>query len=478
MLCIIYNSIFGETAEIKIVKEIKKKDKSLLWWLIIAVATSLLPFQVQSQEPIQEPASSALPLQALQTFAAVFGKIKSAYVDEVDDADLLRYAIRGMLSGLDPHSVFLDPNEAKRINNTSTGRFGGIGVEVAAQDGVIKVVSPIDGTPAFTGGVKSGDLILMIDDVRVRSLGFGDALEKLRGNPGSTVKLTIFREGVSGYLDIELVRAIIKANSVKGEILQDQFGYVRLSKFHSGTVHSLRLKIKQLNDAINEAGADGLSGLVLDLRDNPGGVLSSAIAVGDMFISAGNIVSTRGRTAASVQSFMAQPDDIIDDAPIVVLVNGGSASASEIVAGALQDHQRAIIMGTKTFGKGSVQEIIPMSGGSALKLTTARYYTPSNRSIQAKGIIPDIIVDQPNQDNITQRQKNRPRETTSETTRETASEADLIGHLENDTSKDDAEHNEKTPTSVRIKQDPQLREALNLLKAMVLTKRRTRVVGG
>ncbi|WP_424946674.1 S41 family peptidase [Candidatus Spongiihabitans sp.] len=426
--------------------------------IFVAGATSVLPIQAQSQEQTQAQAPSSLPLDDLQLFSEVFGRIKSEYVDEADDATLLRDAIRGMLAGLDAHSLFLEPDDFEQIKITTEGKFGGLGIEVTTEDGLIKIITPIDGTPAFDAGVKPGDLILMIDDVSVRGLSLEDAVDKMRGDPGSKIKLTIFREGVSDRLDIKLVRAIIKINSVRGEILENGFGYVRLSLFQSGTAQSLRLKIKQLN----KLSEGGLNGLVLDLRNNPGGVLMGAVQVSDMFLVEGEIVSTRGRTAASGQSFVARPDDVIDDAPMVVLVNGGSASASEIVAAALQDHQRAIIMGTKTFGKGSVQTVIPMNNGGALKLTTARYYTPSNRSIHDKGVVPDITVEQ---DEAIHNQEQQ------------ISESDLARHLENGEPEDDPEDEKKIQLLERINKDHQLREALNMLKGMSLVKRRHQVIG-
>ncbi|WP_423905815.1 S41 family peptidase [Candidatus Spongiihabitans sp.] len=469
------------------VQTIKQKHRigflSLL--IFVAGATSVLSIQgqtqAQTQEQTQAPASSSLPLEDLQLFSEVFGRIKSEYVDEVDDTTLLRDAIQGMLAGLDPHSTFLEPEDFEQIKITTEGKFGGLGIKVTTEDGLIKVVTPIDGTPAFDAGVKPGDLILMIDDVSVHGLSLKDAVDKMRGDPGSKIKLTIFRESVNDRLDIKLVRAIIKINSVRGEILEDGFGYVRLSSFQSGTVQSLRSKIKQLN----ELSEGGLKGLVLDLRNNPGGVLMGAVQVSDMFIVQGEIVSTRGRTTTSGQSFLARPDDVIDDAPMVVLVNGGSASASEIVAGALQDHQRAIIMGTKTFGKGSVQTVVPMNNGGALKLTTARYYTPSNRSIQAKGIVPDITVEQADFSADDTRdggckatQDAKADDDTIHDTEKQISESDLAGHLENGEFEDNPADEEKIQLSERTKKDHQLGEALNMLKGMSLVKRRTQAIGG
>ncbi len=425
-------------------------------FLTSLLAAGGIVFSLQAQAQSTE----SLPLEDLQIFSEVFGKIKSEYVDPVDDATLLRNAIKGMLSGLDPHSVFLDPEDFQEIKITTDGKFGGLGIEVTTEDGVIKIVAPIDGTPAYDAGLQTGDLILKIDDVSVRGIDLNDAVEKMRGDPGSHIKLTIDREGEPGLLEIELVRAIIKVTSVRGEIIEPGYGYVRLSSFQSGTAESLRTRVKNL---IEENGGQ-LKGLVLDLRNNPGGILSGAIEVSDMFLGEGNIVTTRGRTSTSDQSFSAKPDDISGDAPLVVLVNGGSASASEIVAGALQDHKRAIIMGTRTFGKGSVQTVIPMNNGGALKLTTARYFTPSDRSIQARGIIPDIVTEQGELKKISGNGSQ-------------VSESDLTGHLENGDGSSQQESTATDPTRERLEKDLQLREALNLLKGMSLVKSRSQQAG-
>ncbi len=427
------------------------KNKLLLHLIAVLILGSSATVNGQTEE---DPALEPLPLEDLQMFSEVFGKIKSEYVDAVDDATLLRDAIQGMLAGLDPHSAFLEPEDFEDIKISTDGKFGGLGIEVTTEDGLIKVVTPIDGTPAYDAGIQPGDLILMIDGVPVHGMSLKDAVDRMRGDPGTEIVLTIARQGLVEPIDVTLVRSIIKVTSVRGEVLENGFGYVRLSSFQSGTAQSLRTKIKSMQDS--EEGP--LKGLVLDLRNNPGGVLSGAVEVSDMFLGEGEIVSTRGRTDSSGQSFSARPDDVINDAPLVVLVNGGSASASEIVAGALQDHQRGIIMGTRTFGKGSVQTVIPMNNGGALKLTTARYYTPSDRSIQAKGIIPDVITEQA--------------DLTSIRDRERVSEADLAGHLENGDGEIIEDGEKETTHSERLKKDYQLREALNLLKGMSLVKLR------
>ena len=404
-------------------------------------------------------ANEALPLEGLRVFSEVFGKIKSEYVDQVDDSTLLRGAIHGMVRELDPHSSFLEPEDLKDLRIATDGKFGGLGIEVTIEDGLIKVISPMDSTPAFHAGIQPGDLILMLDGMPVRGMSLKEAVDKMRGPPGSGVRLTISREGEPDPMEVTLVRAIIKAASVKAQLLQTGFGYARLSSFQSGSARSLRTKIAELK---NKNGGS-LEGFVLDLRNNSGGVLAGAVEVSDLFLSGGEIVSTRGRTELSAQSYTALPDDVIDGAPMVVLVNGGSASASEIVSGALQDHQRAIIMGTKTFGKGSVQTIIPMDNRGALKITTARYYTPLNRSIQAIGITPDIVTEQAE---FIKAESNRP----------AVRESDLVHHLGNETGNDGTDSPLFSKPGL-IDNDNQLKEAFNLLKGMALIRKRTKVTG-
>ena len=406
-----------------------------------------------------KPGEQPLPLDELRLFTEVFGKIKSAYVDKADDETLLRDAIQGMLAGLDPHSFFLDAEAFREMRMSSEGKFNGLGLEIAIEDGLIRVIAPIDDTPAQRADIQPGDLIIMLDGVSAQGMGLPDALEGMRGPPGSEVVLTISR-GDNEVFDVKLVRALIEVAEVKSEMLEAGFGYIRIASFQSDTGANLRDGIEQLE----QQNGGALKGLVLDLRNNPGGVLHGAADVSDAFLNSGLIVSTRGRNADANHSFRATSDDLIDDAPVVVLVNGGSASASEIVAGALQDHKRAIIMGTRTFGKGSVQTVIPIDNGGALKLTTARYYTPSNRSIQARGIVPDIIIEA------------REPATTEPSEREIR-EADLAGHLPNDRA-GDAAGDDKTDSSdlakreTRAKRDYQVGEALNLLKGMSLVRLR------
>jgi len=397
-----------------------------------------------------------LPIEDLKIFAEIFGKIKSDYVEDIDDSQLLNDAIKGMLDGLDPHTVYLDPDSFREMNIDTHGEFGGLGLEVTMENGVIRIVAPIDDTPAHKAGLKSGDLIISMDGVQVKGLSLGESVSLMRGKPGSEIVLTIVRKDRPEPFEVTLKRAIIQLESVRAELLETGFGYVRVIQFQIGTATSLRQQLARL---AREAGT-ALKGLVLDLRDNPGGVLDGAIQVSDTFLRDGLIVSTRGRAEDSEVTFSASPKDYLNDAPLVVLVNGGSASASEIVAGALQDHGRALILGTTTFGKGSVQTILPMLNGAALKLTTARYYTPNDRSIQATGITPDVV--------------SHPAET-SQTPDGNASrlrESDLAGHLENELEKDQ-NATVDTKTDPLLFSDLQVREALNILKGMVIARQQS-----
>jgi carboxyl-terminal processing protease len=403
---------------------------------------------------------ATLPVEELRTFSDVFGRIKNDYVVDVDDKELIENAIRGMLSGLDPHSAYLDSEQFSELQVGTTGQFGGLGIEVGMEDGFVKVIAPIDDTPAQRAGVQAGDLIIRLDDTPVKGMTLNDAVKIMRGKPGSSIVLTIVREGLDKPIKISITRDIIKVKSVRARMLDPGYGYLRISQFQSKTADYMVDAIEDLKKENKGA----LKGLILDLRNNPGGVLNGAVAVSDAFLTKGMIVYTEGRIADSRLRFNATPDDIIDGAPLVVLVNQGSASASEIVAGALQDHKRAIIIGAKTFGKGSVQTILPLSSDSALKLTTARYYTPSGRSIQAEGITPDIVLE--------------PIEVAQvETNIEPLKEADLTHHLENgngdkpakdkESGKDDSSKGESL-----VKDDYMLYEALNLLKGLVILQDR------
>ena len=407
----------------------------------------------------QKPSSpSTLPLEELKTFTDVFTKIKRDYVVSVDDKTLLENAIRGMLSGLDPHSNYLDSEAYKELQVGTSGKFGGLGIEVGMEDGFVKVISPIDDTPAMRAGVKAGDLIIRLDDTPVKGMTLGDAVKVMRGEPGSEIILTIIREGAKKPLKISIIRDIIRVRSVKSRILEEGYGYVRVTQFQSNSGDSLIDAV----DKLRKESKNDLHGLVLDLRNNPGGVLNAAVSISDAFIEDGLIVYTEGRIEDSSLKFNATPRDVLDGAPIVVLVNGGSASASEIVAGALQDHKRAVIMGTQTFGKGSVQTILPLPNNtSALKLTTARYFTPSGRSIQAQGITPDIKLDAVKLTDA------------DSSGAGSLKESDLSGHLENSQDAKKKKGKEKKEVSL-AKSDYHLYEALNMLKGLhILNKNKT-----
>lgn len=397
---------------------------------------------------------STLPYEELKVFSEVFEKVKSNFVEAVDDKQLLEDAIQGMLSGLDPHSSYLSPESFEEVKIGTSGQFGGLGIEVTLENGFVKVVAPIDDTPASRAGIKAGDLITRLDDKPVKGMALDEAVELMRGKPDTKIKLTVAREGETKPLIFVLTRAVIKITSVKSDMLEDGYAYIRITQFQGGTADALRRALGKLK---KQSGGE-LKGLVLDLRNNPGGVLDGAVAVSDTFLDKGLIVSTKGRVSESQFSYTAKPSDYINDAPMVVLVNGGSASASEIVAGALQDQKRAIIMGTKTFGKGSVQTIIPFTNGAALKITTARYYTPNDRSIQASGIEPDIIVD-----DLEFKEKDQ------ENGNSALREADLPGHLENENGEQD-EPEKANDATTNLETDYQLREALNLLKGINIVR--------
>jgi len=440
-----------------------KRDVSLI--IIGAVLGMTLIFgQMVSAD--RTPAKPDLPIEDLRAFSEIFGRIKSSYVEPVEDKELIENAIRGMLSGLDPHSSYLDLKGFKDLREGTSGQFGGLGIEVSMEDGFVKVVSPIDDTPAAEAGVKAGDLIIRLDDTPVKGMSLNDAVDIMRGEPGTAIQLTIMREGEDRPITLELIRAIIKVQSVRHETVEPGYGYLRISTFQSPTGESVREAISQLK----KDNGGTLKGLVLDMRNNPGGVLDAAVDVSDVFIDKGLIVYTEGRIDNADQRFHAKPGDMLNGAPIVVLVNGGSASASEIVAGALQDHQRAVILGSKTFGKGSVQTVMPLTNDTAVKMTTALYYTPSGRSIQADGINPDIVID-----NIV---------VTAAESGGLAGvrEADLSRHLTNRAtppvvdedaepapdaapSSDAADEEEDLPLALR---DYPLSQALNLLKGMNL----------
>ena len=346
---------------------------------------------VGGQAMAEPQASSELPLKELRAFAEIFGRIKRDYVEPVDDKALLEYAIRGMLSGLDPHSSYLNMDEFKELQVGTTGEFGGLGVEVGMEDGFIKVVAPIDDTPAQRAGVKAGDLIIRLDDEPVKGMTLNDAVNTMRGKPGSEIVLTIMREGRDAPFRVTIERAVIKVASVKGRILEDGFGYVRVSHFQARTHEDMLIKLHVLKEE-----SDGeLKGLVLDLRNNPGGILRASVDVAGLFMDGGTVVYTEGRLANSDMYYDAEENDNSDGTPLVILINQGSASASEIVAGAIQDNGRGILVGEPTFGKGSVQHVHTLSDGSELRVTIARWFTPNNRSISEEGVLPDLEVATP-----------------------------------------------------------------------------------
>ena len=404
-----------------------------------------------------ESESESLPFEELRTFTEIFGRIKRDYVEPVSDKKLLEDAVRGMLNGLDPHSAYLVPEEYQELKEGTTGQFGGLGIEVTMENGFIKVVSPIDDTPAQRAGIKTGDLIIRLDDKPVKGMSLMDAVKTMRGEPGSKIELTVVREGEEAPLKFTLTRDIIKVKSVKNKLLEKGYGYIRISSFQSGTGESLTEALTQLK----KENTGSLKGLVLDLRNNPGGVLNAAVEVSDAFLKSGLIVYTKGRIENSEMRFNASGDDLLNGAPMVVLINAGSASASEIVAGALQDQKRAVIMGEKSFGKGSVQTILPTSNGAAVKLTTARYYTPSGRSIQAEGIEPDIALAPVKLESVEK----------SEFT--PVKESDLSHHLENGKKKTETPKtsDEKPKEETLEVSDYPVFEALSLLKGLTIMKK-------
>lgn len=421
--------------------------------LVIASQFISLPVIAASEEqattdvsPMQE---SLLPLQDLRNFTEIFDRIRSSYVEPVDDKTLLQYAIDGMLSNLDPHSDYLLPEDFSELQEHTTGKFGGLGIEVGIEEGLIKVVTPIDDTPAEKAGIEAGDFIVSLDGEPVREMSLTDAIDKMRGEPGTDIELSIRRKGEQELLEFVLTRAEIKVASVRSENLGDGIGYLRITQFQDKSGTELVKAIKKLQDKAKDSLLP-LNGLVLDLRNNPGGVLDAAVEVSDAFLNSGLIVYTEGRITESDFRYSATETTIAEDIPLIVLINGGSASASEIVAGALQDHKRAVIVGTQSFGKGSVQSVLPIGGNKAIKLTTARYFTPKGRSIQAQGIQPDVYVEQ------------------SEVTTYEQSyykESDLPGHLSNGESDEgEAENGDHQISDDLLSKDFQLYQAFTLLK--------------
>ena len=417
--------------------------------LSILVPTALLALVPLSAGAQGQSREDDLPVAEIQAFAEVFERIKRVYVEEVEDDDLLRNAMRGMLSELDPHSAYLDSDEFESLRESTQGEFGGVGIEVGMEEGQLTVITPIDDTPASRAGLQSRDKILRIDDTPTDRLSLQEAVNLMRGDPGTEIRLTILRQDESAPREVTLTREIIRTESVKSELLEAGYGYLRISQFQTRTGGQVGSAIRRLE---REA---PLKGLVLDLRNNPGGVLQAAVDVADAFLEEGLIVYTEGRLADSEMRFSAGTETAAADVPLVVLINGGSASAAEIVAGALQDQRRAVVMGTASFGKGSVQQIMPLGNGEGLKLTTALYFTPDGRSIQAQGIDPDVEVI-------------RGRLEVAEGSGMSVRESDLEGHL-----RSQGEQRARSEMSERLREDYQLGEALNLLKALnVLSQRR------
>lgn len=395
---------------------------------------------------------SELPLKDLRLFTLIFDHIRRSYVEPISDQQLLENAIKGMLGEMDPHSAYLDASSFEQLQESTQGQFSGIGIEMGSEDGFIKVISPIDDSPAQKAGLQAGDIIIKIDGENAQGLSVNEAAKKIRGPIGSEVTFSIIRENIEKPFEVTIIRDAIKSISVRHELIEDSIAYIRISQFQSETGTDFVAAIQQLrNDT------PLLSGLIIDLRNNPGGILQSSVQVVDALIDEGIVVYTQGRLDISNVSYNATEGDETDGLPTVVLINGGSASASEIVAGALQDHQRAIIMGTRSFGKGSVQTILPVGDNKGIKLTTARYFTPNGRSIQAQGIEPDIIIE--------------PATITAIKTGERLSEAALGRHLSNPT--ENKEKSDSTPkTSYTDTKDNQLLEAINLLKGLAIINKR------
>ncbi|GAB2188441.1 proteolytic complex protein CptA [Sessilibacter sp. MAH1] len=402
-----------------------------------------------SQEESDSP-EAQLPLDDLRTFTRVYTHIRNAYVEEISDKELLEYAIKGMLSELDPHSNYLDAASFDSLQVNTTGEYGGLGIEVGTERGFVKVIAPIDDTPASKAGIQSGDLIIAIDDKSVKGLSLDEAIELMRGPIGTDVIISVVREGVDKPFDVTLTRATVTVRSVRSSIVEPGFGYLRIAQFQVKTGDEVLKEIKKLKDQDTE-----LKGLVLDLRNNPGGILQSSVQVADAFLEEGLVVYTKGRIENADIEYRANPGDEIKGIPLVVLINSGSASASEIVAGALQDHGRAIIMGTDSFGKGSVQTVLPITDDRAIKLTTALYFTPNGRSIQAQGIVPDITVE---------------RAEIKAFNSQIFTEADLQGHLDNANGgevSDSKTREEKSKSAPSLAEsDNQLFEAISLLKGL------------
>ncbi|MGZ5897382.1 MAG: S41 family peptidase [Xanthobacteraceae bacterium] len=426
-----------------------RKTSLILMSAVAGATLSLLATQPRLWIGTSASAAAADTYRQLNLFGDIFERVRAHYVEKPDDSKLVESAVNGMLSGLDPHSSYMDPKSFRDMQVQTRGEFGGLGIEVTMEDGLIKVVAPIDDTPAAKAGIRAGDIITHLDDEAVQGLTLNQAVEKMRGLVNTKINLKIMRKGTETPIDVSIVRDVIRVRSVRSRVEGEDVGYIRISQFNEQTTDGLK---KALSDISTQIANDKLRGYVIDLRNNPGGLLDQAISVSDTFLERGEIVSTRGRDPEETQRFNAKAGDLTKGKPVIVLINGGSASASEIVAGALQDHKRATLVGTRSFGKGSVQTIIPLgSGNGALRLTTARYFTPSGKSIQAKGIVPDIEVLQDVPDEVKAR------------VTETKGESSLRGHLKAEGKEGGGSQSYVPPEA---KDDKALGAALDLLRGV------------
>lgn len=439
--------------------------KMIIAALCGSIAGGVLTTQVAGPLIAQDASKNATVYEQLDLFGDVFERIRAQYVEDVDSEKLVEAAINGMLTSLDPHSSYMDAKAFDDMNTQTRGEFGGLGIEVTMEEGYIKVVSPMDGTPADKAGIKPGDFITMVDGENVQGLTLDQAVDKMRGPIGSEIVISVVREGVAEPFDVSIIRDTIKVAAVKSRLVGN-IGVMRVSSFNDQTYPGIQDGIKKLTE--EAGGADKITGYVIDLRNNPGGLLKQAILTSDAFLSEGEIVSTRGRNAEDSSRENATPGDLADGKPIVVLINGGSASASEIVAGALQDHRRAIVVGTKSFGKGSVQTLIPLKGEGAMRLTTARYYTPSGRSIQSLGVMPDIVVNQPVVDPAAEGTETK----AAEDQAKQRTEASLRGAITNDSMTDDEkkqmeDDRARTEEAAKLRdEDYQLAYAVDILRGL------------
>jgi len=433
-----------------------RHGKNSMFKHFLALSITLLAsFAVSAQQPATDSleankaqSEERLPLRELRVFTQVFEQIRRGYVEEVKDTELLENAISGLLLELDPHSAYLNKSDYDDLQESATGEYSGLGLEVGSERGMIKIISPIDDTPAAKAGIKAGDLIVEVDGVPVRGMALQKAIDKLRGEKGTSIELMVLRDDQETPIEFTIVRDTIQLSSVRSRIIEPGYGYVRISQFQTSSGDDFKKELLDLKQQETP-----LKGVIIDLRNNPGGLVPASVEISDAVLDGGTIVYTEGRLPSSNSRYEATSGDILEGIPIVVLINGGSASASEIVAGALQDHQRAAIIGTQSFGKGSVQTVIPLGDGRAVKLTTARYFTPNGRSIQAEGIVPDIIVE--------------PAEIRRYQLRDRVREEDLEGHLEQ------ASERGESPVEPEedVTDDNQLYEALNVLKGFQLLGR-------